>query len=97
MKKLKLESSNVTTTVEQAKEDQLKQLPIKRLRLTADLTQNEQQQFEANLSAFTDLRLEISSRISLPSVINEIFELINQFFSNLQQNRSSESLDQFIS
>lgn len=98
MKKSRLENFNSTQTssIEQD------QIPQKRLRLVTEINHNEQQQFELSLTSFTDLRLEISSRIHLPSVINEIFELINQFFSNLQQSRSNapnneQSLDKFLS
>lgn len=97
MKKSRLENFNSTQTssIEQD------QIPQKRLRLVTEIHHNEQQQFELSLTSFTDLRLEISSRIHLPSVINEIFELINQFFSNLQQSRSNapnneQSLDKFL-
>jgi hypothetical protein len=82
---------------------------IKRLRLT---TPNEQlppsESFEVNLNSFTELRLEMNNaRINLPAMINEIFDLVNQFFSffsmsnvrntaNVSSDSTTSSPDSFL-
>ncbi len=93
MKKTRIDHFNTQTNA--IEQDKSNQLAIKRLRLITDSHQNDQLQFNLNLNSFTDLKLDItSSRINLPSVLNEIFELVNQFFSSLQQ--STESIDKFL-
>ena len=101
MKQIRPDNLPTQTTNVIESDVSMKSNGIKRLRLTTPI--NEQQShftadtFDVNLNSFTELRLEMSAaRISLPSVINEIFDLVNQFFSsmpNVRNNANSANSD----
>lgn len=82
---------------------------VKRLRLTTvnDQSTFSDHSFDVNLTSFTELRLEMSAtRINLPGVVNEIFDLVSQFFSNFSapsarinltnESNNANSLDSFL-
>lgn len=62
------------------------------------MTAENQEEFELTSLEFSDLKKDMTSNnLSLPIAINEIFELVSQFYTNLNETDNEDYMNSFLS